>query len=148
MKYPHVYKPINYEMEEIDKFEPVYSIGEASKKIGVIVPLLRALENSNVLLTTRNEHGKRLYSECDIDYISAVIRLGRSGNSTLEDIQKNISELKCWELLNCPESKREECPHYKNPHKPCWNEKPLHCGEEVENCRQCNVYRSLSEILK
>jgi len=130
-----------------DKHKPVYSIGEASKKLGVIVPLLRMLEKSDLLLTARNEHGKRLYSECDLDYIRALIETGKRKNASIEDFQQSFADLKCWEILECPPERRDICPHYASLGTPCWANKEKMCDEDYETCRDCPVYRSLTELI-
>jgi len=134
-------------MYDDSKYKPVYSIGEASKILGVVVPLLRMLEKSNLLLTARNEPGKRLYSQCALDYIKSLLELGRKNHFTLEDIQRDLNNLKCWEVLACPADKRLNCPHYINPNTFCWSDKSRLCQEETDNCRTCQVYRSLTEFL-
>ncbi len=131
-----------------DRYKPAYSIGEASKRLGVVVPLLRMLEKAEILLTTRNEYGKRLYSECDLDYINALIELGRNENMTIKDIYQTIARIKCWEILNCSEEDRKLCPNYLNMSRPCWTHKKESCDEDFENCRECSVYRSVAELIK
>jgi hypothetical protein len=132
-------------MEAKDK--PIYSIGEASKMLGVVVPFLRLLETTQLLLTSRNEHGKRLYSQCDIEYIRAIIETAKKCRFDIEEIQHNIAGVKCWETLNCPEDKKLQCPHYISPSIQCWSDKTRLCREKAENCRLCEVYKSLTDYL-
>ena len=130
-----------------DKNKPVYSIGEASKKLGVVVPLLRMLEKSDLLLTARNEYGKRLYSECDLDYIRVLIETGKKKNASVEDFQESFAGLKCWEILECPHERTINCPHYSSTGIPCWADRQKLCEEDYDKCRDCPVYRSLAELI-
>lgn len=130
-----------------DRFEPKHSIGEASKKLGIIVPVLRMLEKSNLVLTARDEFGKRLYSQCDLDYIGSIIDLAKKNGKSVQDIQQSISGLKCWEILECPTVNRDSCSKYKNYQEPCWMKRSDFCEESHDNCRDCQLYRSLADLL-
>jgi len=132
---------------EEDRFKPVYSIGEASKKLGIVVPLLRLLERSGLLISARNEYGKRLYSQCDLDYIRALIDLSREYNWTLEEAHQHVSSLKCWEKLECSPEQRRCCPKYQNLKVICWVDRWRECKEEHKDCRECEVYRSLYQLI-
>ncbi len=130
-----------------DRFKPVYTIGEASKKLGVIVPVLRLLEKSELLLTARNEYGKRYYSQYDIDYIRALIDLSRNKDWSLEEVHQCISGLKCWEKSQCSPQQRSACSKYLHSENPCWAKHGENCSESFDDCRECPVYRSLAEMI-
>lgn len=137
-----------------DKYQPIYSIGEASKKLVVVVPLLRTLEKAGLVLTARTEHGKRLYSQCDLDYIQSILQLAKRKEFSLEDLHRLIGSIRCWEILECEPSIRNNCPHYLKIQKPCWLEGDCpwvegECPEKgrVEHCRDCPVYKSIHENL-
>ena len=130
-----------------ERFEPKYTIGETSKRLGIIVPVLRMLEKSNLVLTARDDFGKRLYSQCDIDYIGAIISLAKINGKCIEEIQHSISGMKCWEILECPTVNRDNCAKFKNYQAPCWMKRSELCEESHEDCRDCQVYRSLVDLL-
>jgi len=126
---------------------PEYTIGEVAKKLGIVVPLIRMLEKAGLVLSARTEHGKRLYSQCDVDYIQAVIKVARSKDYSLEDMNQCIGAIKCWEVINCPVEVREKCPQYINSNKPCWVGRDCPVLEREETCRECPVYLTISESL-
>jgi len=130
-----------------DRFKPVYTIGEASKMLGIIVPVLRLLEKSELLLTARDAHGKRFYSQYDIDYIRVLIDLNRNKHWTLAEVHNCISGLKCWEKSQCSPEQRSACSKYLQAENPCWAKHGDNCRESYKDCRECPVYRSLTELI-
>jgi hypothetical protein len=55
----------------------------------------------------------------------------------------------CWEMCNCPQSLRQECPSYKNREIPCWEIEGTYCklddygatGRDTSICQICRVYK-------
>ena len=55
----------------------------------------------------------------------------------------------CWEITNCPDSVKNECPAPKHPYLPCWQIEGTYCkldehnasGLDTNICRQCLVYK-------
>ena len=54
----------------------------------------------------------------------------------------------CWEVKNCPDARRENCPAYPDAGAECWMVTGTLCGgeeqgsfhEKLANCKQCEVY--------
>ena len=134
-------------MEE-ERYKPLYSIGEAAKILGVVVPFLRILEKTDLILTARNEHGKRLYSQCDMEYIKAILELGKKQRRSIEEIHASIAGFRCWEILECSQEQRQKCPKFMNIDQLCWIRNDIACSESVDKCRSCQVYRSLAQRLQ
>ena len=130
-----------------DRFEPLYSIGEAAKRLGVVVPLLRNLEKAGIVLSARNEYGKRLYSECDLDYIQTLINASNLREMELEEVYRHLAGQRCWELVKCEPSLREACPQYLNLKAPCWLRTDLSEKEKSFRCHDCPVYRAAPEMI-
>ena len=130
-----------------DRFEPIYSIGEAAKKLGIVVPLLRNLEKAGVLLSARTSHGKRLFSECDLKYLQRLLESVDRLNLDLDDVHRKLAETPCWEILKCEPEIRSACPRYFNYQEPCWMQANLTPEQRSERCHSCPVYRSVSELI-
>lgn len=124
-----------------------YTIGEAAKKLGVVVPQLRMLEKSELVLTARTEHGKRVYTDCDIDYIKALLKLAKKKKFTLNDMNECLGSVRCWEVVHCPPEMRFKCSSYLNLSKPCWIDSDCSDEEKKEKCRDCKVYSGISQNL-
>ena len=63
----------------------------------------------------------------------------------------------CWEVLNCPEVKRNRCPAYKfKTGSSCWLINGTICQgtphsswtEKLQNCRKCPVFNPVIALLK
>ncbi len=62
---------------------------------------------------------------------------------------KPASKVLCWEVKNCPESRRVSCPAYPNNGGDCWMVTGTQCGgseqgtyrEKMASCRQCDTYK-------
>lgn len=52
-----------------------------------------------------------------------------------------VQEIKCWDLQDCPEIKREECVAFQNSGIPCWQHFRNGNGELREDCLECEVFR-------
>lgn len=130
-----------------ERYKPIYTIGQAAKQLEVVVPFLRMLEKTNLLLTARSEYGKRLYSQCDIDYIRVLLDLGLKQNKSIDEIIRIIEGLRCWEILECEAAERSNCLKYMNVNAMCWMREDVICEGNPNKCRECTVYRSLYELL-
>jgi len=59
----------------------------------------------------------------------------------------------CWEVLNCPDERRDICPAYPTQGDSCWMVTGTQCGgkeqgsyhEKIANCRKCNVYQMVHQ---
>jgi hypothetical protein len=58
------------------------------------------------------------------------------------------SNIRCWEIKNCPPERHNNCPAYPSQGNNCWMVTATLCGgkeqgtykDKMENCRKCNVY--------
>ncbi|MBC8204538.1 MerR family transcriptional regulator [bacterium] len=130
-----------------NKHEPIFSIGEAAKALGILVPVLRNLEKANLLITVRTAHGKRLFSQCDIDYIRGLMKHAAKKGVTLEQIMKELNNIKCWEIVECDLEPRHRCPKYNQQGQPCWARSDITCEYQSQNCHECPVYLSIPKAL-
>jgi len=54
----------------------------------------------------------------------------------------------CWDMCNCPQSLKTECPAFKNRETPCWEIEGTYCklddygatGRDTSICQVCRVY--------
>lgn len=68
------------------------TIGEMSKKTSLPESTLRYYEKKKLLIVERDKHGRRVYSESDVEWIKFIRRLKETG-MLLKDIQ-HYSELR------------------------------------------------------
>lgn len=126
-----------------DKFDqPIYTISNAAKLLGISVHTLRMYEREGLIIPFKKESNQRLYSDRDLDRINCIRSTINDDKINIEGIRRILSLIPCWAIINCSEQDRENCEAYSDFHKPCWmvNHKNNIC--EGKDCRECEVYKS------
>jgi hypothetical protein len=52
-----------------------------------------------------------------------------------------VPPIQCWLLRDCPKTRMEQCPAYKEGGKPCWQFFRDQQGQLREDCIDCDVFR-------
>jgi len=128
-------------MVNLDKNEPIYSIGIAAKKLKVSVPALRVYEREGLLLPFRTETGRRIYSHQDIEIIALIRRMIQEEGLNFEGIRRILSLIPCWRIKKCTKAERERCSAFFSCSEPCWKLKTKGVLNCTDDCRQCEVFR-------
>jgi MerR family transcriptional regulator/heat shock protein HspR len=131
--------------DEIQKTNPIYSIGTMARLLGVSVHLLRLYEREGLILPAKSAGGQRLYSEEDRARLKCILDGIRVHRLSIAGIQRIQSLVPCWSVINCSDQDRSRCPAYSRASKPCWmlKGKDTTCGPK--DCRLCDVYRGASD---
>ena len=129
---------------KIDVDEPLYSIGVVAKKFDLSVHTLRLYESEGLILPYKTETKRRLYSQSDLSRIACIRDLIENKGLNIAGIKSLLAMIPCWQIKPCSEEDREKCEAYTSQSLPCWIVK--HKGEKCQHieCRECNVYKSLS----
>ena len=116
-----------------------YSIGEASRTVGLSQKTLRDYEKVGLLRPARQPRtNNRIYTDYEIAQIERVSELLHSEGFTLPCLVRLLQLAPCWKIFDC--DVRTECSAYLNPHEPCYVVRDLH-GTMCEGaCEQCAVY--------
>jgi len=127
-----------------DKTRPVYTIGVAADLIGVSVHTLRMYETEGLILPSRTESKRRLYSHSDIERLQCIRVMIEERGFNLAGIKGMMSMAPCWEIKGCSEADRANCDAYHSSLEPCWmaKNKSTLCAEE--ECSECPVYREVT----
>lgn len=121
---------------DIDK--PVMRIGAVADLLGVSVRMVRIYEQRGLVKPARKNR-QRLYSFNDARWLGRIRELVNREGYDLGDIARLISLPACWQLKDCPEKQRADCPAAKSVGKRCW-ETARRVGR-LDACRKCQVYR-------
>ena len=62
-------------MANISYYEPIYAIGFAAKKLQVSIPSLRQYEFEGLILSSKTDTGRRIYSEMEIDKVKCIKKM-------------------------------------------------------------------------
>ncbi len=96
---------------EQDYKEPAYTIGIASKKLGVCSATLRIWEKKKLIKPSRI--GKnRFYSKCDMDRLERIKELLQNKHINIEGARNILNATRCWEVKKCKPGERDNCRVY------------------------------------
>ena len=129
---------------DIDKKEPVYSIGIVAKKFNISVHTLRLYEAEGLILPYKTASRRRLYSRQDLNRIACIREMIGTKKLNIAGIKWLLAMIPCWELLPCSEEDRKVCDAFTHATEPCWM--VPHKAEKCRNleCRNCEVYQGIA----
>lgn len=127
-----------------DKNRPVFTIGVAADMIGVSVHTLRMYETEGLILPSRTESQRRLYSQSDIERLQCIRTMIEERGFNLAGIKGMMSMAPCWEIKGCSKEDQEVCDAYNHALEPCWIVKNK--GNECVDvdCSECPVYTEVT----
>lgn len=125
-----------------DMDKPVMRISAVADLLGVCVRMVRIYEERGLVRPVR-KNNQRLYSFNDVCWLGRIRELINEEGYDIEEIARLISLPACWQLKECPEELRADCPVPKSPGKQCW-EIAKRQGR-FSSCRACQVYRIIGE---
>lgn len=131
---------LNIQEHLSDKTKPLFAIGIAAELLGVSVHTLRMYETEGLILPTRTESQRRLYSQSDIERLQCIRKMIEVQGLNLAGIKAMMSLVPCWEIKPCREADRIQCEAFKQSVEPCWaiKSKPDYCSSS--DCKTCPVY--------
>lgn len=131
--------------EKINKTEPIYPIGVVSRLLGISVHTLRMYEREGLIITSRGTNQKnRLYSATDLERMQCIRDAITKKKFSIPAIKAMLSLIPCWEIVQCSENERLNCPAYNSVGNPCWSYEHKNNVCETRNCRECPVYTNFT----
>ncbi len=125
-----------------DMDKPVMRIGAVAELLGVCVRMVRIYEERG-LVRPKRKNNQRLYSFNDVCWLARIREFINEEGYDIDEIGRLISLPACWQLKNCPENLRTDCPVTESPGKQCW-EVAKQQGR-FPNCSTCQIYRIATE---
>lgn len=122
--------------------DPIYTISNAARILGISVHTLRMYEREGLLLPFRKDSNQRLYSEQDLERVRCIQKTINEDKINIEGMRRVLALLPCWAIVKCSVKDRENCEFYSTHTQPCWmvNHKNNTCQDR--DCRDCEVYQS------
>lgn len=117
---------------------PLYPISIAAELVGATDQTLRLYEKHGLVSPSRRNKN-RYYSDNDIKWIKCVRMLIHDKKISIEGVKRLLDYAPCWEIRQCPETKREACSAFIDRTKPCWELTRTRCKTGME-CESCVVY--------
>jgi len=134
-------KTINNIHSEIEKFEPVFTIGTVARKLKVAVQTVRMYEQEGLVLPYKTATGRRLYSLHDLERLHCIRQMIVEHGLNIQGIKSLMALLPCWDYMGGVDKDCETCPVYNGLHAPCWSVREVGHKCQVQDCRECVVYR-------
>ncbi len=130
---------------ESDTNRPVYTLGIASQLSNIPAHSIRQYIDRGLLIPFKLDSKRHLFSPNDIHRLKNIHLLIHEKGLNFAGIRAVMAMLPCWAIRQCSESDRHSCNAYSENFYPCWeaSEKGRMCKNE--NCRDCNVYKSISK---
>ncbi len=128
--------------------QPRYTISQAADLLNISIPTLRMYEKNFLFIPYQKESRQRLFSEGDLTRIRCIRTAINTKKFSIEAIKLMYSLIPCWDLKNCSAEDRSACPAYNSHGFPCWSFKHEDNLCELENCRECVVYKEYSDCGK
>jgi len=126
---------------EIDRFEPVFTIGTVARMIEVAVQTIRLYEQEGLIMPFKTETGRRMYSLHDLERLKCIRKLLTQDGLNISGIKRLMSLIPCWEFKGGLDEDCKQCPAYYETIGPCWSLKQVGNKCVGQDCRQCTVYR-------
>ena len=126
-----------------DVNEPVFTLGVASRLSGIPSHSIRQYIDVGLIIPFKLESKRHLFSPNDIRRLKFIQGLIQDRGLNFAGVRTMMAMLPCWAIRNCPESDRNSCGAFDDDYIPCWEASNKGRLCKNENCRDCEVYRSL-----
>lgn len=129
-------------MKELQKFDPVMTIGTVAKKLGICVQTLHLYESEGLILPSRTDTGRRMFSQHDLNRLICIREMIKTKGLNLQGIKRLMSLIPCWEFKGGLDEECQNCPAYSEALSPCWSLPNVGSKCHSQNCRECIVYQT------
>ena len=123
----------------MDDYTAVYPIGIVAELLNIHPRTLRIYEREGLIKPSRRS-GKRFFSNNDLRWLQCLRKLIHEEGLNIAGIKKLLTFASCWEIRQCPEEERKQCPAILDFPVPCWELKPRSCLDKKLDCPSCEVY--------
>ena len=127
--------------EDIEKYEPILTIGSAARMLDVSVQTLRLYEHGGLILPERTSSGRRLYSLHDIQKLRCIRKMITEQSMNISGIRHMLAMIPCWDFKGGLDDDCRNCTAYRDAAGPCWSVQDVGYKCRHVNCRDCEVYK-------
>lgn len=130
---------------QTDANSPVYTLGVASKISHIPAHSIRQYIDRGLLIPYKLDSKRHLFSANDIKRIQNIHILIHEKGLNFAGIRALMGMVPCWAMRKCSASDRQSCQAFTANYQPCWEASQKGTLCKNENCRECEVYRRISE---
>ena len=125
---------------------PLYTIGVVAELLGTTNQTLRLYEKHGLVKPFR-KNKNRFFSENDVKWLFCIRELIHNKKISIEGIKKLLNYAPCWEIMDCPEDRKNKCLSYRDRMKPCWELNQFICKRNSDAaCKECVVFLQRQKI--
>jgi len=127
-----------------DANRPVYTLGIASQLSDTPAHSIRQYIDRGLLIPFKLSSNRHLFSQNDVSRLKHIHMLIHEKGLNFAGIRTLMAMIPCWAIRQCSEKDRQTCHAYTANFYPCWeaSQKGRICKNE--NCRECDVYKTVS----
>jgi MerR family transcriptional regulator/heat shock protein HspR len=129
----------------LSSYEPIFSIGRAAERLGTAASTLRMYEQRGLVIPAKSPSGRRTYSVHDLELLLCVREMIADEGLNIQGIRRLMALIPCWKWKKCTAGERRDCRAYTEASAPCWTLEDAPCRQNGDDCRDCRVYRDLSD---
>ena len=130
----------------MDNHTALYPIGIVAELLNLHPRTLRIYEREGLIKPARRS-GKRFFSNNDLQWLKCLRKLIHEDGLNIAGIKKLLTLASCWEIRQCSEEERKNCPAVLDFPVPCWELKPKSCRDKELDCRNCEVFSAKKQQL-
>ena len=137
-------KEIQVKNIQSDDTRAVYTLSIASQLSNIPAHSIRQYVDRGLLIPHKLDSRHHLFSKNDIRRLKHIHILIHDKGLNFAGIRALMAMIPCWALRRCSDDDRLKCNAYGKDSYPCWeaSEKGTMCRNE--NCRECEVYKIIS----
>ncbi|MCK4749496.1 MAG: MerR family transcriptional regulator [Bacteroidales bacterium] len=130
---------------EMNPDTPVFPLQVASQLSQIRAHSIRQYIDRGLIIPFKQTSNRHLFSLNDVDRLKKIQFLIHNNGLNFAGIRALLALIPCWAIRGCSESDRKDCNAYKADYFPCWEASNKGRICKNENCRECEVYKCLSE---
>ena len=130
--------------EDSDTNRPLFTLGIAAQLSDIPAHSIRQYIDRGLLIPFKLDSNRHLFSQSDIKRLKHIHVLVHEKGLNFAGIRAVMAMMPCWAIRQCSDDDRQSCNAYSADSFPCWeaSEKGRMCKNE--NCRECDVYKSIT----
>ncbi len=88
---------------------------------------------------------RKWQAEAWAEWESSKLKQGEQAGQAAGRATSSVAEQLCWDLKECSQATREQCPAFKRPNIPCWLARRRAEGRLPAACYDCELF-SLKQV--
>jgi len=123
---------------------PVLTLGIVSQLSGIPAHSIRQYIEKGLIIPYKLDSNRHLFCMNDVDRLKHIHLLIHDKGLNFAGIRSLLAMMPCWEVHECKDEDKKDCDAYASDSGPCWEASKKGRICKNNECRECEVYSSLS----